>query len=149
LQKRFRPNEAADGGRTLKATPVRGQLEFRHAAAFFPTGTCPRPEQLTIVSRVDRPETGRMQIIELTAVDQLIAGNPPAVVLDVRLEEDHRQVRLPGSRNACVFKMTFLEDVSALGLDRDQPIVIYGAAAESHESRMAADKLDRAGYRSV
>ncbi len=79
----------------------------------------------------------------------LLAGPRPPTLLDVRLEEDFAAAHLPGAGNACVFKMSFLFDVAKLGLQSDQPVVVYGAGATSHESRIATAKLARAGFKHV
>lgn len=56
---------------------------------------------------------------------------------------------LPGARNACVFEITFLDQVHAICGDSSSPIVVYGASSNSFDSRTAAEKLSMAGYSNV
>ncbi len=90
-----------------------------------------------------------MNIIALPdLISRLNSAQPPAV-LDVRLEEDFAASHLPAARNACVFKMSFLDDVAKQGLSADRPVVVYGAGPNSHEARVAADKLVAASFTGV
>ncbi|SHO51727.1 YceI family protein [Desulfopila aestuarii] len=66
------------------------------------------------------------------------------------LPADHfYKVHLPGARNACVFEMTFIDQVHALCSDSSCPIVVYGIGNNSLDSRTAAEKLSMAGYSNV
>lgn len=71
------------------------------------------------------------------------------VIIDVRLEDDCRACHLPGARSNCVFEVAFLERMTALAPEKQTPVCVYGESAGSFESRMAAGKLVRAGYRDV
>ncbi len=70
-------------------------------------------------------------------------------LIDVRLADDYAAEHLPGAVNNCVFEVTFLSRLDGAMGDRSHPICVYGASSRSHESRMAADKLRRAGYAQV
>lgn len=76
------------------------------------------------------------------------AGTSP-VVLDVRLAEDHACDRIPGALNNCVFEVAFGERMRTLARDKNTPLCVYGADAESQEAAMACEKLSRAGYTCV
>lgn len=78
-----------------------------------------------------------------------LAGSNPPVLVNVLPPEFHAARRIPGSVNACVYEIAFLDHVAALGLDAGQPIVVYGAGSGSHEAHAAAVKLLQAGYREV
>lgn len=56
---------------------------------------------------------------------------------------------LPGSVNACVFEMVFVDKVRELAPDLGQPIVVYGAGEGSLDALTARDKLLAAGYTQV
>jgi polyisoprenoid-binding protein YceI len=68
------------------------------------------------------------------------------VVVDVRLEDDYAASHLPQARNNCVFEVAFLDRMANLAPDKKVAVCVYGAAADSYEARMAAEKLSRAGY---
>jgi len=53
---------------------------------------------------------------------------------------------LPGAKNACVYNVTFLDDMQKLAPQRDSPLVVYGSSARSLASADAAKKLISAGY---
>lgn len=71
------------------------------------------------------------------------------VLLDVLTPEHHAEVHIPGARNACVFQVTFLDQMHALFPGKDQVIVVYGSSERSRDAVTAAEKLCRAGYANV
>jgi polyisoprenoid-binding protein YceI len=75
-------------------------------------------------------------------------ASPPPILVDVRLAEDFAVEHLPGALNNCVFEMAFLDRMKNLA-QTGQPVVVYGADDTSLESRVAAEKLTRAGYQAV
>ncbi len=84
-----------------------------------------------------------------SALASLRSTTPGLTILDVRLPEDFAIAHLPSSINQCVFEMVFLDELLKKGIRNDQPICVYGADEDSHESRMAVEKLERAGYTQV
>jgi polyisoprenoid-binding protein YceI len=84
--------------------------------------------------------------------DELIAklGQHDApVVIDVLPEEEFSCMHLPGAKNACVYNVTFLDDVTKLVPDRSSSIVLYGSSERNLASITAAEKLIAAGYQTV
>jgi polyisoprenoid-binding protein YceI/rhodanese-related sulfurtransferase len=75
-------------------------------------------------------------------------NSPAPVLLDVRLEEDYLAAHLPQAKNNCVYEVSFSERMSDLASTKDV-VCVYGADSDSHEARMAAEKLLRAGYLEV
>lgn len=71
------------------------------------------------------------------------------ILLDVRLVEDFESEHIAGAQSNCVFEIEFTDRVRQLAPDTSLPVCIYGAASDSHESRVAAEKLVREGYRRV
>jgi polyisoprenoid-binding protein YceI len=82
--------------------------------------------------------------------------------LQQRLEEDDtvnlihvmpvevfRLRHIPGSKNACVYEVTFPDQVQSIASDKDSPIVLYGTSSNMHEATAAAEKLDRMAYRDI
>ncbi len=70
-------------------------------------------------------------------------------LIDVLPEEYFHAQRLPGARRASVYEVTFLNQVGALGISPDGPVVLYGAGNGSLDSAVAAEKLERAGFRQI
>lgn len=79
---------------------------------------------------------------------RLAAGNPP-LLLHVLPKEIFDAKRIPGSRNACVYEMTFPDQVEKAGGARGREIVAYGAGQGSRDAATAAEKLAAAGYTRV
>lgn len=77
--------------------------------------------------------------------ERLSTSNPP-LVIDVLPEEEYRGAHVPGAINACVFKVSFLDDVMVFATNRERPLVVYGSGREDRASATAAEKLARAGY---
>src|SRR3954471_12159861 len=71
------------------------------------------------------------------------------VLLDVRLPEDFAVEHIPGAVNQCVFEVLFLQALGEKGIRQDASVCVYGAGADSHESQVAAEKLERAGFLQV
>ncbi len=73
------------------------------------------------------------------------SANPPQLI-HVLPPEVFAAARIPGSQNACVYEMTFLDQVRALVPDKSAPIVVYGAGEGSLDAATAAEKLRAVGY---
>src|ERR1043166_994900 len=69
-------------------------------------------------------------------------------LIDVLPEKYFNAQRLPGARRATVYEVTFLDQIKALGIRREdkEPLVLYGAGEGSLDSAVAAEKLERAGF---
>lgn len=80
--------------------------------------------------------------------DIVTSGRRP-LLLNVLPEDIHEARHLPGSANACVYEMAFLDKVAELAPGKDAPIVVYGAGEGSLDSRVALAKLQAAGYSDV
>ena len=66
------------------------------------------------------------------------------------LTNDHFQkVHLPGARNACVFEVTFLDQMLSIAADKNALIVLYGSSERSMDALTAAEKLQSDGYQQV
>jgi polyisoprenoid-binding protein YceI/rhodanese-related sulfurtransferase len=79
----------------------------------------------------------------------LIHSGQPHLLLDVLPEEVHAARHIPGSANACVYEMAFLDQVMNLAPEKSGLIVVYGAGEDSQDSSVAFEKLKSAGYGNV
>jgi len=76
----------------------------------------------------------------------LLTEQPETVLIDL-LPPDHFTGRhIPGAQNACVFQVSFLDDVAVVAPDKQMSIIVYGASQTSQDAATALEKLDRAGY---
>lgn len=71
------------------------------------------------------------------------------ILIDVLPKEIYEKRRLPGALNACVYEVTFPDQMAAITQDKDAEIVLYGSSAESRDAVEAAEKLLRLGYKRV
>lgn len=79
---------------------------------------------------------------------RLSEPNQP-LVIDVLPEEEYKVAHLPGAQNACIFNVTFLDDVKKLASDQSKTLVLYGSSFRDLASATAAEKLRAAGYTQV
>jgi len=90
-----------------------------------------------------------IKLVSINELNKLRKSGGEALLLDVLPKSRYQQVHLPGASQACVFEVTFLDQVAELGVDKDAAIVVYGASGQSHDAVTAADKLLRDGYSRV
>lgn len=72
-----------------------------------------------------------------------------ALLIHTLPAEHFAKIHLPGAVNACVYQVTFLDDMKALCADTDKAIVLYGSSKNSLDAVTAVEKLQRTGYRQV
>ena len=66
------------------------------------------------------------------------------------LPADHfERVHLPGAFNACVYDVSFVDQVVKLGVKPSMALVLYGASTRGLEAETAAQKLRDAGWTNV
>ena len=78
----------------------------------------------------------------------LITGRGP-LLLDTLPQSRYQQKHLPDAENTCVFEMNFLEQVANISTDKNRSIVIYGVNEQTHDAKIAAEKLLRDEYTQV
>jgi polyisoprenoid-binding protein YceI len=71
------------------------------------------------------------------------------ILIDVLPKEIYEKRRLPGALNACVYEVSFPDQVAAITQDKDGDIVLYGSSSGSRDAEKAAEKLSRLGYKNV
>ena len=60
-----------------------------------------------------------------------------------------QKVHLPGAQNACVFEVTFLDQIKSITADKNAEIVLYGSSERSMDALTAAEKLKLDGYQRI
>jgi polyisoprenoid-binding protein YceI/rhodanese-related sulfurtransferase len=89
---------------------------------------------------------GTAQLITSTELKNWIDGGKDFLLIDVLPEEYFTEKHLPKARNACVYQVSFLDQVAELAPNKETPIVVYGPSERSLSSSTAADKLLKLGY---
>ena len=79
---------------------------------------------------------------------RLQSPQPPQFI-QVLPAEVFAATRIPGSQHACVYEMTFLDQVRALVPAPSTPVVVYGAGEGSLDAATAVEKLRAADYTQV
>ena len=87
--------------------------------------------------------------IDSAKLAELLSSPRPPLLVDVRPDTAYQREHLPGAKNNCVFEIAFLDRMKDVAPDLSVPVCVYGECTESQESRMAAEKLCRAGYEEV
>ena len=84
----------------------------------------------------------------ITAADfiELEQGNNDVLLLDPLPKKRYERVHAKGAKNACVYEVTFLDQVASICDNKSKMIVLCGADAETHDAITAAGKLQREGY---
>ena len=70
-------------------------------------------------------------------------------LIDTLTHSHFQKVRLPGARNACVFEVTFIDQIKAITENKDIDIVVYGSSSRSYDAIRAAEKLEYEGFINV
>lgn len=70
-------------------------------------------------------------------------------LIDTLKIDNFSRRHLPNARNACVFEVTFIDQVNAITDDTNAKIVLYGASNRSLDAITAAEKLEQNGYRYI
>ena len=71
------------------------------------------------------------------------------ILIDTLTGTHFEKVHLPGALNACVFEVTFLEQVKAIENSKQAQIVLYGSSSRSRDALTAAEKLRNEGYEDI
>jgi len=92
-----------------------------------------------------------MQVVERLSVQEVqeFLKEGKGVLIDTLVPEHYEARHIPGAVNACVYEVVFMDIVAALSLEKETPIVLYGAGLKSFDCLFAAEKLVRAGYTGV
>jgi rhodanese-related sulfurtransferase/polyisoprenoid-binding protein YceI len=89
------------------------------------------------------------KVITVKELESWRAQGRDLVLIDILPEDHYRRMHLPGAENACVYQVIFVGRIEDLVQDKDRMLVLYGFSERSRDAVTAADKLVRAGYRSV
>jgi rhodanese-related sulfurtransferase/polyisoprenoid-binding protein YceI len=93
-------------------------------------------------------EEEKFGVLEPKELHQWMEQGRDFILIDALPREVYEKRRLPGALNACVYEVTFSDQVAALA-DKSQDIVLYGSSAGSRDAVTASEKLKRLGYDKV
>ena len=90
----------------------------------------------------------KAELIEAPGLSDMLRTDQ-VILIDVRLKEDFEAEHLIGAFSNCVFEVDFVDRIFSIAPSLDDAICVYGHSNDSHESKVAADKLVVQGYRRV
>jgi polyisoprenoid-binding protein YceI len=90
-----------------------------------------------------------MPSIERDELKRWIDENKAFTLLDVLTADAYEKTHLPGAENACIYEVTFLDQVRAHVASLDTEIVVYCSSPASQASADAVERLAQAGYTRV
>ena len=70
----------------------------------------------------------------------------PFFLIDTLTHDHYRAIHLPEAHHACVFEVTFLDQIASITTDKHACIVLYGASGSTMDAAVAAEKLHREGF---
>ncbi|MGD8950835.1 MAG: YceI family protein [Desulfobacterales bacterium] len=94
-------------------------------------------------------ENKKYKSLEADELMKRMKNKEPLLLIDTLTGSHFEKVHLPGARSACVFEVTFLEQVKAIAASKKAEIVLYGSSGRSRDALTAADKLQREGYDNI
>ena len=101
-----------------------------------------------MISRTYDAKRRLYRLAVLEEVKTFLFEYPNGLLLNVLPPEHHARTHIPGSHQACVFDLTFPEQMEKLAPDPETPIMVYGAGG-SLDAAVATAKLLGLGYRNV
>jgi len=87
--------------------------------------------------------------LDLATLREWTDADRDFLLLDVLPAAVHAEWRIPASRNACVYEVTFAEQVGALRADHAAPVVAYDSGPAFHAAEDACTRLVDLGFQNV
>lgn len=91
----------------------------------------------------------RSNTVTAADVQSMVKEHPDTYLLDVLPPDHFEKVHIPAAHNACVFFVSFLDDLTRIIPEKKERVVVYGSSERSHDAKMAVEKMTRAGYLQV
>jgi len=85
-------------------------------------------------------------LLSAKELQRWIGEKRPFFLIDTLPNDHFRTIHLPGAGNACVYEVTFLDQVKAITADINSVIVLYGSGTSTLDAVKGAEKLHRDGF---
>lgn len=82
-------------------------------------------------------------------VKELMTNKPDTILIDLLPPDHFAKVHLPGAKNACVYMVSFQDDVARMVPDKNARLVVCGSSPYSLDAMAALEKLAREGYKNI
>jgi polyisoprenoid-binding protein YceI len=90
-----------------------------------------------------------LQFVSVADLRSMAIEDSNTHLVDVLPPDHFENGHIPGAKNACVFFVSFLDDLAMIISDKKQRVVLYGSSERSHDAKIAIEKMTRAGYLEV
>jgi len=94
-------------------------------------------------------ENKKYKFLEPDELMERIKNKESFILIDTLTGTHFEKVHLPGARSACVFEVSFPEQIEAIAESKIAEIVLYGSSGRSRDALTAAEKLQREGYENI
>jgi rhodanese-related sulfurtransferase/polyisoprenoid-binding protein YceI len=91
----------------------------------------------------------KYNVLSPNELHQWIEQGKAFYLIDTLVNSHFQKIHLPTARNACVFEVTFMDQIMAITKEKDIDIVVYGSSSRSRDAVTAAEKLEREGFARV
>lgn len=88
-------------------------------------------------------------VVTTRELQQWINSGRDIILIDTLPGEQFNKRHLPGASNACVFEVSFPDQVKEMIPDKEREIVLFGSSNKSMDAVTAAEKLVRLGYKKI
>ena len=79
----------------------------------------------------------------------LLEEETSTTLVDLLPPDYFEDQHIPGAKNACVFFVSFLDDLATIVQNKKGRVVLYGSSSRSHDTKVAVEKMTRAGYQDI
>lgn len=95
------------------------------------------------------PKSHNCRLVPPKQLHQWMQAGKIIYLIDTLGSDHFCKVRLPKATNACVFAVTFVDQVKAITPEKNATIILYGSSARSMDAFKAAEKLAQEGYSDI
>ncbi len=88
-------------------------------------------------------------LLDVKELKERQESNETFILIDTLPGIHFDKVRLPGAHNACVYEVSFLDQIEDIVKSKAAEIVLYGSSRRSMDALTAAGKLRREGYENI
>jgi polyisoprenoid-binding protein YceI len=92
---------------------------------------------------------GQVQWIDPAQLREWQSQGRSFILIDTLPKEIFDKRSIPGAHCACVYEVTFAQQVEGIVPDKETEIILYGSSDASRDAATAGEKLLRLGYRKV
>lgn len=79
----------------------------------------------------------------------LLEEETSTTLVDLLPPDHFEDQHISGAKNACVFFVSFLDDLATIVPNKKGRVVLYGSSSRSHDTKVAVEKMTRAGYQEI